>query len=202
MQKIGVINYGAGNFSSVWNALNFLEIPCAEVRDSSSLAAASKIILPGVGAFKNAMVRLEEMKLIEPLRNLVLNDQLPFLGICVGHQVLATIGKEFEDYSGLGLVDGEVDQIQGEKIVLPHMGWNEVEPKPESKLFQNIPDPCFYFAHSYSIRLKDEKDAAAYCDYGERLVAAIEKKNIFGVQFDPEKSQWAGLQLLRNFSNL
>ena len=202
---VGVIDYGSGNFASVWNALKYLNVSLVRVQEPSDLASATHLVLPGVGTFGAAMDCLDRMVVIEAIRERVLGDEVPFLGICVGMQLLATIGREFGDHVGLGLVPGVVDTLSvGDKgLNLPHIGWSESTIMRESPLLAGLGDnPSFYYLHSYAMRVDDDSDVILSCDYGHPFVAAVQRGNIFGVQFHPEKSQKHGLRLLRNFAQL
>lgn len=202
---IGLLNYGAGNYGSVRNALDHLGLPQLEVQSAEAMDRATHLILPGVGAFPDAMRRLREMDLIEPLRKNVLDERKPFLGICVGMQLLAETGFEFEQTDGLGWIDGEVRQLDvaEQGLAVPHIGWNEITFEGSPVLLRNLsPRPTFYFVHSYAFRCRDAVNELARCDYGTPVTAVVERDNIFGVQFHPEKSQRDGLQLLKNFSAL
>lgn len=205
MSKLGLIDYGAGNFSSVRNALEYLKLEYVRIDNPVQLDEVSHIILPGVGAFASAMGRLKNMGFIEGLGRQVNVLKKPFLGICVGMQVLADIGYEFGECNGLGFISGAVKIIEANKyaIRLPHIGWNEL------KVAKNIPllngmnaNPIFYFVHSYEFVPSDRGNIAATCEYGEEVVAIINKENVYGVQFHPEKSQSDGLLLLKNFSRI
>ncbi len=205
MQQIGLINYGSGNFSSVRNALIFLDFNIVEVKKPQQLKCVTHIILPGVGAFASTMRKLKKLNLIDALKEEVLIKKKPFLGICVGMQILASLGHEFEDYLGLDFIEGEVDKIDAEsyKLPLPHMGWNELNLRKHSYLFHNMRDsPIFYFVHSYHFIPYDHNVITATAEYGSDLVTVVEKDNIYGVQFHPEKSQHDGIQLLKNFVNI
>ena len=202
MSCIGLIDYGAGNFASVFNALRYLQLNVVHVTEPQQMNQVSHLILPGVGSFTAAMRRLESLQLVTELRKQLLEIQKPFLGICVGMQVLASFGREFEDYPGLGLIPGVVDRIPAEQygLRLPHIGWSELHPTRASLLFAGMPDnPIFYFVHSYQLQPEFSQAILATCQYGEEIVAMVERENIYGVQFHPEKSQDAGLRLLRNF---
>lgn len=200
---VGLIDYGAGNFSSVRNALQFLGVQVVEVRDSSDLAGTSKIILPGVGAFATAMDRLMRMGMLDALAEQVLAKRKQFLGICVGMQILASLGHEFETTEGLGWIKGDVRAISPGSLPLPHIGWNELEVSNGWPLLADFErPPTVYFVHSYALSPTDDSVVAATCEYGTRVVAAVHQENIHGVQFHPEKSQRDGLQILKNFISL
>ena len=204
MSQIGLIDYGAGNFASVKNALHCLELPVRDIRCPEEFELATHLILPGVGAFAPAMRRLESLHLVEPLRDAVLRQRKPLLGICVGMQLFATVGSEFEVYHGLGLISGAVKKLKPKAdLRLPHIGWNTVEIYRPSRLFARfIEMPTFYFLHSYHLVPSDRQVVVANCNYGEEVTAAIEHENLFGVQFHPEKSQQDGLRLLQQFASL
>lgn len=199
---IAIINYFMGNLQSVANILEYLKAPCQITNRPEDIRGAEKLILPGVGAFNEAMKNLEQLKLVEIIRDEVLNQGKPFLGICLGMQLMADRGYEGGETRGLGLIPGEVRRFEIENKILPipHVGWNDVQPVPNSKLYAGSERRrVFYFVHSYHFVCLEERDVSGYADYGGRFVASIERANIFGTQFHPEKSQEDGLELLRNF---
>ena len=161
-------------------------------------------ILPGVGAYAAAMTKVESLSIIESLTEQVRIRKKPFLGICVGMQLLSNVGKEFVEYPGLGYIAGSVEKLKTEPydLPLPHIGWNNLHiEKNGSLLFKDMAEePHFYFVHSYHFIPEEPNVISATCDYGCTFAAAIEQDNIFGVQFHPEKSQYDGLQLLKNFA--
>lgn len=170
----------------------------------SEIEASDCIILPGVGAFSDGIRKIREKKLDEVLGEEVLEKGKPFLGICIGMQLLASKGVEGGEFDGLGWVDGTVKRLEpnGPSDRIPHMGWNEVDYQKPSPLFEHIPSgKAFYFANSYHFVCNNEENVLAYTPYCGRFVSAISKGNILGVQFHPEKSQGCGLQLLDNFLN-
>lgn len=202
MPKVGLIDYGAGNFTSVMNALQHLHADVMRITDPVELRNVTHLILPGVGAFAAAMRNLDRLHLSDALRELLTNDEKPFLGICVGMQILATLGMEFEECPGLGLIPGVVDRIPAEEagLRLPHIGWNELSLSRSSPLFDGMTaSPIFYFVHSYHLQADSDADVLATCDYGTDFIAAVQRNRVFGVQFHPEKSQHDGLRLLQNF---
>ncbi len=201
-----IIDYGAGNVESVANALRFVgnneEIIISS--NPSDVARANRLLLPGVGAFGDCMSSLNLSGLLSEIKKQVLVEKKPFLGICVGMQVLATLGFENGEHQGLDFISGRVEKIkpQGD-LKIPHMGWNEVILKSKNhSLLQDIKSgEHFYFANSYHFICDDEKDVLAEAEYGSKLSVIVAKNNIFGVQFHPEKSAEAGLKLLKNFLN-
>lgn len=205
MPCLGLLNYGSGNYGSVRNALLHLGIEPLEITRPEQMREASRLVLPGVGSFPAAMDRLAQLDLIDELREQVVVRKKPFLGICIGMQILAEVGEEFEERRGLGFVRGRVQRIDAESHGLraPHMGWNHLLPRKDCPLLAGLPTPSsFYFVHSFHLRLDDPADSAAACSYGGEITACVQRDNIFGVQFHPEKSQRDGLRLLRNFSRL
>ncbi|QDU61537.1 Imidazole glycerol phosphate synthase subunit HisH 1 [Planctomycetes bacterium Pan216] len=203
MERIGLIDYGAGNTTSVLNALEHLRLDVTLARTPEDLENADRLILPGVGAFASAMRKLERLALVDALGDHVVERKKPFLGICVGMQLLADLGHEFETYPGLGYVAGEVKRLRAEEVGLrvPHIGWNEVDYDPSCPLFEGMSAPAFYFVHSYVIEPSDPTSTVATCLHGGPFAAAVRRGNIFGVQFHPEKSQRDGLKLLENFAS-
>jgi len=202
---IGVIDYGSGNFQSVCNALEYLELDFTPVKDPSEFEKVSHLILPGVGAFGDCMGKLESMNLVDPLKEFIKDKSHFLLGICVGMQVLSTLGTEFKETKGFNIVPGKVVKIpdQNQNIVVPHIGWNKVIYSKESKLFEGISnEEYFYFVHSYYFQCKDNNHVSSYCEYGEKITASVESDNVFGLQFHPEKSQINGLKVLLNFSKV
>jgi imidazole glycerol-phosphate synthase subunit HisH len=199
---VAVIDYGMGNLRSVAGALEMIGAEPRVTRRPEDLRSAERIILPGVGAFGECAASLRASGMVEALEEEVLRKGKPFYGICVGLQVLAREGREFGTHRGLGWLPAVVQRFApGEGgLKVPHVGWNEVEPKCESQLFEGLRrDPTFYFVHSYHLVSDDPRLVAAECDYGGRFTAAILRDNIFATQFHPEKSQQNGLRLLENF---
>ena len=173
--------------------------------DSKDIEAADKLILPGVGHFSNAMDNLKELGLIEILNKKVLEDRVPILGICLGMQLMATKSEE-GNYEGLGWFDAEVVKFSVKdklKYKIPQVGWNQIAIKKESKLMKSIPNLSeFYFVHSYHVKCNDKSDIVNTTDYEYRFTSAIEKSNIYGVQYHPEKSHDVGIQMITNFIEL
>ncbi len=204
--KTVIIDYGAGNVESVVNALR-LVCGSNEIFVSnkiSDIRSANHLILPGVGAFGDCMAGLKSIEgLIPEIRKQVLFEKKPFLGICVGMQVLASAGHENGEHQGLGFITGKVEKIAAyEGLKIPHMGWNEIILKTEHPVLKNIKDgEHFYFANSYHFICQNEHNVLAQVEYGSKMSVVIAKDNIFGAQFHPEKSGEAGLKLLKNFLN-
>jgi len=196
---IAVVDYGAGNLFSVKNALDFLSLRSKVTRDAVEISAADGIILPGVGAFPDAMRMLEEAGLTGVLREEA--GRKPFLGICLGMQMLFEEGLEFTKTSGLGLIPGSVERIKTDYKV-PHMGYNELEMNLPSPLLDGVETgSSVYFVHSYAAVTPSEY-VAAYCDYGCKIPALVQRGMVFGAQFHPEKSGDTGLRILKNFGRL
>jgi glutamine amidotransferase len=193
---IAILDYGAGNLRSVQNTLDELGCRYTLVRDAAGFAAASRIILPGVGHFGQMMRALDALGVRETLVERI-GAGVPFLGICLGLQALFETSEEAPEVRGLGVYEGAVKRFPLDARV-PHMGWNELEVRPESKLLRNLEArPFVYFAHSYYV--PENPRASATCTYEVRYTAALESGNVHGVQFHPEKSGNAGLQIVRNF---
>lgn len=202
MSCIGVIDCG-GNFGSVWNALTFLGLDCRALRASADFDAVDRVILPGVGAFPALMRKLSSAGLVEALQRHVVERGKPYLGICLGMQVLGEEGREFERCRGLGWIGGIVDRITATGLRVPHIGWNRVEVDASCPLFAGMsPRLDFYFVHSYELRPVDASHVVGRTDYGGPVTSCVQKGHIFGVQFHPEKSQGDGLRLLKNFSEV
>lgn len=201
---IVVIDYNMGNIGSVKNALKHLGVEAVISNKKAEIEKATHLILPGVGAFDDGVKKLKELGLIEILKIEVLEKKKPFLGICLGMQLLAEEGEENGNHQGLGWIKGKVRrfQVSEEVLRLPHIGWNDVSPKEDSLLFRDTNPQIFYFVHSYFLEPEEKEIISASCEYGERFAAAIQKNNIFGVQFHPEKSQKSGLALLKNFIDI
>jgi len=197
---IGIIDYGAGNLKSVKKALDFLKVENRIIRQASEMEGMQKIILPGVGAFQSAMKSLERQNLIAPIREWLEADQ-PFLGICLGMQLLMESSEESADYAGFGVFQGTVRRFEHRRV--PQIGWNQVAQTQASPLWKNIPDNSFfYFIHGYYVAPEDTSIVIGKTEYGIEYSSAIQKGNIFAVQFHPEKSASLGLQLLKNWVKL
>lgn len=200
---IALIDYDAGNIKSVEKALQLLGEEVILTRDSEVLLAADKVILPGVGNFGDAMHNLKTFGLI-PVIHEIAGRGTPFLGICLGLQLLFERSEESPGAEGLGLLKGEILRIPDNPgLKIPHMGWNSLKLKNGGRLFSGIgEEPYVYFVHSYYLKAEDEKIVKAVTEYGVQIDASVEQGNIFACQFHPEKSSDVGLQILKNFAAL
>ncbi|MBN2881023.1 imidazole glycerol phosphate synthase subunit HisH [Candidatus Woesearchaeota archaeon] len=201
---IFVVNYGMGNLCSIEKALKKIGAQFIISNDIEDLKKCSKIILPGVGSFKEGMKNLNELKLTDAIRTEVLEKNKPFLGICLGMQLIFDSSEEGGFSQGLGLIKGDVKKFDSKiNLKVPHVGWNNVEYKNiKISIFQDIPDNSdFYFVHSYHAILTEDVNYFT-TNYGYDFVSVVNKGNIFGTQFHPEKSQKKGLDILKNFSKL
>ncbi len=198
---IAIIDYGAGNIFSVKNALDYLKMENKLTADKQDIINANALILPGVGAFPSAMQMLENSGLIDIIKEQALKK--PFLGICLGMQLLFEKGYEFEECEGLGLIKGSVEKMIEPQLVIPHMGWNKLEIQHENPLLSGLDKESYvYFVHSYKAVCSDE-NISAYSTYGGKVPALVtDGKTVFGAQFHPEKSGDTGLRILKNFGGL
>lgn len=198
--KLVIIDYGMGNIRSIVTTLNYLNVNEIIISDSlEDLEKADKIILPGVGNFVKAINQIRFKQLDKYLDDVVLSNGKPLLGICLGMQLLGMSSSEHGDNKGLGYVNGVVTKFDNTLVKVPHVGFNQVIPNKDSKLFDGISDNAdFYFTHSYRMHT-DEDVNQSICNYQNDFVAAFEVGNICGVQFHPELSQFNGLRLLKNF---
>jgi glutamine amidotransferase len=200
---IGIIDYGAGNLRSVEKSLNFLGYEAFTSSDKEKLKNADALILPGVGAFAEAMKKLEISNLIQLTIDYAKSGK-PFLGICLGMQLLFDCSNEGGNYRGLGILPGEIKMIPADmKLKVPHMGWNRLEYDKDNILFKGLSKgPYVYFVHSYYLDALEKKDVIAITDYGFKIEVAVNRDNIFATQFHPEKSGNVGLKILDNFAEL
>lgn len=200
---IAIIDYDAGNIKSVEKALISLGQEVCVTRDADEILQADKVILPGVGAFGDAMEKLHRYGLVDVIRKVV-EKKTPFLGICLGLQLLFERSDEASGVEGLGILKGEVLKIPAaEGLKIPHMGWNSMQLKHNGKLFQNLGEETYvYFVHSYYLKAEDPSIVKATTEYGVSIDASVEQENVFACQFHPEKSSDAGLQILKNFIEL
>lgn len=204
MQKIGVIDYGAGNVASVMKALDYAGADVELVSDADQLAQFDKLVLPGVGASKHTIERLKENHIDQALNDIVLKGGKPFLGICVGMQILAEDLHEFGQHKGLGWVKGDVVSLENAGVsgqTIPHMGWSNVEFGDDLKDLSSRlgRHKAFYFCHSYALKTDDSAIVQAHVEYGPTLTAGIAFDNIYAFQFHPEKSQVPGDILMQWF---
>ncbi|MFI5400650.1 MAG: imidazole glycerol phosphate synthase subunit HisH [SAR324 cluster bacterium] len=198
---IAIIDYNVGNLHNLKNALDYQGLPNAIVHDAEEVARAERIILPGVGAFWPAMEHLKKAGLEQVVRERV-GAGVPFLGVCVGMQLLFDEGEEDGLHPGLGFIPGRVVRFSG-TLKVPQIGWNQVAWQRPDPLLEGIPDGSyFYFVHSYHAQLARPRDALGISEYSEAFPAIVRRGNVWGAQFHPEKSQAAGLRLLKNFATL
>ena len=203
---IGIIDYGLGNVKAFANVYNNLNLPIKIVDQPSRLKHIDRIILPGVGSFDYAMKKLEASGMRQVLDELVIQNNIPVLGICVGMQMLANSSDE-GNQSGLGWIDATVKKFDFSNIkkslIIPHMGWNTIQSINNNSLFKDLGDEVsFYFLHSYYFQCNKKNDIIAISDYGGEFTCGVNCKNIFGIQFHPEKSHHYGIKLLKNFAQM
>lgn len=203
MGRVTLIDYGLGNIRAFANVYRALNTDVSVASTAAELSSAERLVLPGVGAFDWAMSRLNASGFRECLDELVLEKGVPVLGVCVGMQMMASASEEGIQ-PGLGWINGTVRRMTGESKTapLPHMGWNDVVPRPDSPLFKGIDDTRFYFLHSFMFVPASPAAALATSAYSDQFTSAIQEKNVIGTQFHPEKSHTAGAMLLRNFAEL
>lgn len=203
---LGIINYGMGNLASVQNALEYLQIPNRLISEPKEICMCDKVILPGVGAFGEAMDKITKSGYLMELQEFVTIKQRPILGICLGMQLLLDSSVEFGSFSGLSFIAGSVESLADHihDLPIPHVGWNDITITAKSLLLDDIAESSmnFYFVHSFYCRLKERSVVTGQVSYGFNFDVMFEKENIFGVQFHPEKSQKSGLRLLHNFGKL
>ena len=200
---IAIIDYDAGNLRSVEKALQYLGKETIVTRDPEQIRKADKVILPGVGAFGDAMKKLQEYHLDTLIREIA-DSGKPLLGICLGLQLLFEESEESPGVEGLGILEGKIRRIpEGEGLKVPHIGWNSLHLEHNGRLFRNIPENSYvYFVHSYYLEAKDPEIVKASTEYGVHIHASVEKNNLFACQFHPEKSSETGLQILKNFAEM
>ena len=207
--KVTIVDYQSGNISSVINS--FKEVTKDKVNlevtsDLNKIKSSDKIVLPGQGSFKSCVDSLNIINgLVDALKEFAITNKKPLLGICVGLQMFADVGYEETETKGLGWISGKVSKIdnQNGKFKLPHIGWNEIEIVKETKLFKSIKNKShMYFVHSYEFIPNDKSVISATTDYSSKIVCSVEKDNLFGTQFHPEKSDKTGLKIIDNFINL
>ena len=205
---IAVIDYGLGNLFSLKSSLDYIGLDNILTSDKDVIRNADAIILPGVGAFRDAISKLKEDGLYELLIEQA-NSGKPFLGICLGMQLLFEKSYEYGEYEGLGLINGEIRSIEEDideslkNLKIPHMGWNSLKYPNEGRLFRGIPEDSYvYFVHSYYLKAEDESIVTATTEYSTLIHASVESGNVFACQFHPEKSSDVGIQILKNFVEL
>lgn len=203
---IVILDYGVGNLTSIKNMLRKAGANSVITNDKGAVADASKLILPGIGAFEYGMGKLRSMPYFDVLNQRVLEEKTPVLGVCLGAQLLFKQSEEGAFTEGLGWIDGRVERFKVEEmntpLKVPHMGWSDIHLNKSSRLFEGMyNEPRFYFVHTYHMVCNDPNDALVNCEYGYPFVAGVEKENILGVQFHPEKSHKFGLKLYSNFIN-
>lgn len=198
--KICIIDYQLGNIKAFKNIYNKLNINAEIVSKTEQFEGATHLILPGVGSFDWAISKLNRSGLRDTLDQLVLKKKVPILGVCVGMQIMSSKSEEGQ-LSGLNWIDGNVKKFKNDYI-LPHMGWNQIKPFTESIIFKDIKNLEFYFLHSYYYKVKEDKHILSTTEYSNIFTSAINKNNIYGTQFHPEKSHQSGIKLLENFSKI
>ena len=198
---IAVVDYGMGNLRSVLNAFDAIGAPAELVAEPAGVLDAERVVLPGVGAFRDAIAALREHGLAQAVRDAAAAGR-PILGLCLGMQLLATRSHEFGEHEGLDLIGGSVERISTEPgLRIPHVGWNDLEVRrPDAILGGLGPEPTFYYVHSYEFVAADPETVTGVTDYGRAVTATVGSGNVFGVQFHPEKSAADGLTLLRGFA--
>jgi len=199
---IGIVDYGLGNILSVYHAIEMVGADVKVCVSPQDLEDVERIVLPGVGAFRDCMVNLIEKGFVETLEKAVFDQGKPILGICLGMQAMARRSFEGGEHQGLGWIEGDVVGLQppDPSLRVPHIGWNDIQYRQGSPFFAGLPAlPDFYFVHSFYMKCDNQDDVDATCDYGGTVTAAIRKNNIFATQFHPEKSQDYGLRILENF---
>ena len=198
---IVIIDYGMGNLHSVLKAFRRIGADAIVSSKGEDIQKAEKLVLPGVGHFKKGMENLEKRGLIEILNKKIIGEKTPILGICLGMQLFTKFSEE-GDAGGLGWIDAKTIKFNlGDKFRVPHMGWNNIKIEKDNKIFSNLnKEDYFYFVHSFHVNCKNKEDILSITEYGKKFISAIQKENIIGVQFHPEKSHDAGLEILKNFA--
>ena len=207
--NVTIVDYNSGNISSVINSFKEVakdKVNISVTSDLNKIKSSDKVVLPGQGSFKSCVDALNNINgLVDTLNEFAINDKKPLLGICVGLQMFADIGYEEKETKGLGWISGKVSKIdnQNGKYKLPHIGWNQINILKDSKIFKNIENKShMYFVHSYEFIPEDKSVISSTTDYSSNIVCSIEKENVFGTQFHPEKSDKIGLKIINNFIDL
>ena len=207
--NVTIVDYNSGNISSVINSFSEVannKVDLEVTSDLNKIKSSDKVVLPGQGSFKSCVDALNNINgLVDTLNEFAINDKKPLLGICVGLQMFADVGYEETETRGLGWVPGKVSKIDNQdgKYKLPHIGWNQINLVKDSKIFKDIENNChMYFVHSYEFIPEDKSVISATTNYSSNIVCSVEKENIFGTQFHPEKSDKMGLKIISNFINL
>jgi glutamine amidotransferase len=198
---VGIVDYGMGNLMSVFNGVEMCGGEAEIIDDPKALLDVERVILPGVGAFKDCIANLREKGFVEVLNKIAFEQKKPIIGICLGMQAMARKSYEGGEFEGLGWFEGDVVRLtpSSPEFKVPHVGWNNID-KKEHPLFEGLPEsPDVYFVHSFHMKCDSQEDIAATCDYGMTVTAAVAKGNIFASQFHPEKSQDYGLRIFENF---
>jgi len=200
---LAIVDYGMGNLRSVQKAFEKVGTPARICTTPEEIAGCDKLVLPGVGAFRDAIAELRRLELVEPILAHLAADK-PFLGICLGLQMLFDVSYEDGEWAGLGVLKGKVQRFtEHAELKVPHMGWNQVRPTGNCPLLAGIaPDSSFYFVHSYYVVPEDPQVVATTTEYGETFTSMVQRGRMFATQFHPEKSQTLGLRLLQNFAEL
>ena len=203
-QKVVIIDYGMGNIGSIVNMFNFLGVRPIVSNEEQTIKGADKVILPGVGNFDKAMNNINRLNLKESIYHLAIEKQKPFLGICLGMQIMCENSEE-GTLQGLSLIQANVKKFSFAKdsgLKVPHMGWNEIQLQKDSKILEQESSSRFYFVHSFFVSCKNHLDVSATTEYGHTFVSAFERNNIVGVQFHPEKSHRFGIQLFKKYLSI
>tara|TARA_B100001142_G_scaffold103654_1_gene105702 strand:+ start:664 stop:1290 length:627 start_codon:yes stop_codon:yes gene_type:complete len=207
--NVTIVDYNSGNISSVINSFKEVAIDNVNIEvtsDLNKIRSSDKVVLPGQGSFKSCIEALNNINgLVDTLNEVIINNKKPILGICVGLQMFADVGYEEKETKGLGWIPGKVSKIDNKngKYKLPHIGWNQINIVKDTRIFKDIKDNShMYFVHSYEFIPKDKNVISATTDYSSNIVCSVEKENLFGTQFHPEKSHKIGLKMINNFINL
>lgn len=200
---IAILDYGIGNLKSVYNMFKKVGVEATITSDSSTIKNADKYLLPGVGSFDHGITSLKRASFFDTLESEVLNNKKPIIGICLGMQLLTNSSEEGKE-KGLGWIDAETIKfdLTDKNLSIPHMGWNNIYPKNQDNIFKKLADNRFYFVHSFHVVCSSEENVLATSNYGQEFTCSINKENIYGVQFHPEKSHKHGMQLLKNFDEI